>query len=41
MSTMKNAENATEIQEKCNEEFGKVLGRFHANKLALNLGPPP
>ena len=36
-SAIISAENATELQDKCNEEFGKVLGWFQANKLALNL----
>ena len=36
-SAIISAENATELQERCNEEFGKVLDWFQANKLALNL----
>ena len=36
-SAIISAENAIELQDKCNEEFGKVLGWFQANKLALNL----
>ena len=37
MSAIISAENATELQDRCNEELGKVLHWFQANKLALNL----